>query len=412
MKVPMKARIRINAVNLGYRIYPYPWRRRTAAAMAWGAGVARRLARPAAYMSVGAIVVVLLVALAVSLYRLWAVPPWYLLQNPGNNAKAIIEYRTAMAAVVSVLLQLTGGALLITGLVLAWREWRSGRETALAEEFGRAIDSLSSSTLEVRLSAFYRLERVATESARDYTAVLEILRSYVSRHLTEQRGKTPAGVCTPSDDTRAALGVLLRLRKTANDRTFLDLSRVDLSRGHLANTSLDHVDLSSADLSGADLTGVNIRGSNLRSAGLNAATLTGASLDRSDLSDADLRHANFAGASLIGTVMSGVRARAASFRGSDIASVFCDGDFRDASFFDATCDLASLRGDFRGADLRVKVGKNKMNAFRVFVDDRTKFPDECRPELPPGKPLPAYDDRGNGRPIPAAAPTQTPHTPG
>jgi len=408
MKTPIKMRL-FNTLHsrLAYRIFPDRWRRRAATAPAWGARAAKRHARSAAYVSVGAIAVALLVALAVSLYRLWVVPGWYLQENPGNNAKAIMEYKTAMAAVVGVLAQLAGGVLLISGLALAWREWRTGREISLAEEFARAIDALSSTTVEVRLSAFYRLERVATESGRDYTAVLEILRSYVSRHLTEQREKTPTGVFTLSDDTRAALGVLLRLRKTANDQTFLDLSRVNLSRAHLVNTSLNCVDLSSADLSQADLTGVNIQGSNLRSARLYRATLAGASLNCSNLDDADLRYANFAGASFNSTVMIGVRARGANFRGSYIPTLLGDGDFRDTSFFDATCFLGSLRGDFRGADLRVKFRKGTLTGYWVFVDERTKFPDDSRPD-PLRENPPSYDDQGDGRPISPAAPTQIP----
>jgi len=370
------------------------------------------LARPALYAAIGLLVCGILALVAFTGYRLWAIPAWYLEQHPGTDAQAMNEYRIAMGPVFAGLVQLAGGLLLVIGLVLAWREWRTTRGIALTEEFSRAIDALASAACEVRLSAVYRLERVATESSRDYAAIFEILAHFLKGRLP-WRGDDISAIPPLQADAGAAITVLGRLGRihgrstwpwspSARNRPCVppDLAGADLRRVSLRGAFFQNAVLTGADLTQADLSGANLDGANLSNARLKEARLQDASLCWIKANGADLRSANLAGANLGFAHLFEVCARKACFARAHLENTILGGDFREASFLqaDLVC-VEGLSGDFRGANLQVN-GPGWLFFHRMapwtYGDERTVMPKDYRTRLPepsgPHSMLPKCED--------------------
>jgi uncharacterized protein YjbI with pentapeptide repeats len=97
----------------------------------------------------------------------------------------------------------------------------------------------------VRLGGIYALERLAVDSERDHSTVVEVLSA-----LTRERSKPPEepiGIDTkpaPATDVQAAIAVLGRLPARA------DVSRGDLLGAHLTGARLDRANLNGAYLDG------------------------------------------------------------------------------------------------------------------------------------------------------------------
>src|SRR4029450_539414 len=115
------------------------------------------------------------------------------------------------------------------------------------------------------------LERIAKDSKRDHSTVVEVLSAFVREHidsvpsLIERFGDgslrgAPYSNPKPTTDVRAALTVLGRLPHR------LGIDRADLSSGEFTG----------ADLIRANLSGFRFVGANLQSADLHWANLQGA----------------------------------------------------------------------------------------------------------------------------------------
>src|SRR4051812_14264178 len=108
-----------------------------------------------------------------------------------------------------------------------------------------AIRPRSAWPLDVRLGGIYALERLAVDSERDHSTVVEVLSA-----LTRERSKPPEepiGIDTkpaPATDVQAAIAVLGRLPARA------DVSRGDLLGAHLTGARLDRANLNGAYLDG------------------------------------------------------------------------------------------------------------------------------------------------------------------
>lgn len=214
------------------------------------------------------------------------------------------------------LAQVLGGLALLGGLWLTLRQVKASERTAasavdgqVTERFSRAVEHLGSDQLPLRLGGIYALERIARDSERDHSTVLEVLIAFI-------RDAAPAGDChrerysaneaptPPRPDVQAALTVVGR-RKTENDsgRT-LDLSRTDLR--------------------GADFRGLDFRKARFYLACLQAASFRGAQVREADFSAASLygvifTDAQLDGANLITALTGGTCCRGASLRGTMVS---------------------------------------------------------------------------------------------
>jgi hypothetical protein len=281
---------------------------------------------------------------------------------PSDQASAVNDIRTT-------LLQGLGGAALLIGAYLTWRQVQVSREGQITERFTRAVGQLGESTIDVRLGGIYALERIAIDSKADRRTIHEVLCAYVRQHAPVRPPDNPA---SPGDrlggvsglaakrelaweadqhpplrvravDVQAAMTVLgRRLRVPDNEQ--LELSRVKLLHADLREANLIHADLHYSDLSGSNLVGADLHLADLTGIRLPAAVLLGANLYQADLrtallwhaqlEDADLRAADLAGADLSGAHLQRAHLEQADLRGTDLsgtdlASVDLDGAVAD-----------------------------------------------------------------------------------
>lgn len=87
------------------------------------------------------------------------------------------------------LAQILGGAILLAGLGFTWWRIEVGRQGQLTERFIRAVEQLATNSVSVRVGAIYALARLAKESDRDRTAVIDLLAAFVREHAP--RGSNP-----------------------------------------------------------------------------------------------------------------------------------------------------------------------------------------------------------------------------
>jgi hypothetical protein len=271
------------------------------------------------------------------------------------------------------LLQGLGGAVLLLGAYVAWRQVQTSRDQLqhdreqlqqnaattrdqlelirqgqLTERFTRAVDQLGnkSGQLDVVLGGIYALEQIARDSDSYRATVGEVLTAYVRSHAPwppTQKGQPPAdmpinelcALCDRAPDVSAAVTVLGRGGFAAAAGTIgLDLRRVDLRK----------VDASCADLQGADLTGAQLQGAYLARARLHEANLTGAQLQGANLTGARLHEAYLGGAQLYEARLAGAQLQGANLTGAHLNKAYLAG----ARLHEANLTGARLHG--AGAD--------------------------------------------------------------
>lgn len=287
-----------------------------------------------------------------------------------NTEKATLEnqYRATLA-------QILGGIAVGIGLYYTWRRitiaeedlkatqenikiaqdnLKVSQEGQITERFTRAVDQLGNEKMGIRLGGIYALERIASESERDYWPIMEILTAYVRINSSVDKSRcanfstvfplsmdiqnceiAKKGLLDMNklSDIQAALTVLGRRKYTYNNgeseklnlcMTNLGMTNLamahfegtnfamahlevtNLTQTHLegANLSMSHFNnltvLTRANLEGADLMGANLAGTYLEEANLVGANLMGANLTAARLTYARLERANLEGANLQG----------------------------------------------------------------------------------------------------------------
>lgn len=283
--------------------------------------------------------------LAVLLVSIIVIPRWlYPPLSPADlrgiaSAQARIQLQQAQSQLAndarSSVLQSLAGLLVVVGAMATWRQVHISREGQITERFTRAVDQLGSDNVDVRIGGIYALERIATNSPVDRTAIQYLLGAFVRNHATWPVG-APDGPQHPTaavdeqlpylgvraPDIQAAVGVLGRrppspgagmlylsrtdlrgLQLVSAELTGVQIRHTNLARAFLRETRLDRSDLKDTDLRGADLENARLTG-----ADLSHAYLQGANLRRADLSHADLHGTNLTGAVLDGTVLTGAHA--------------------------------------------------------------------------------------------------------
>jgi hypothetical protein len=73
------------------------------------------------------------------------------------------------------------GALAFTGLtfILSRRTFRLTEQGQVTDRYTKAIEQLGPDKLDVRIGSIYALERVAYDSARDHSTVMEVLAAFI-----------------------------------------------------------------------------------------------------------------------------------------------------------------------------------------------------------------------------------------
>ena len=202
------------------------------------------------------------------------------------------------------LLTLAAGLFAAGALIYTARNFTLSREGQVTERYTKAIEQLGSDKLDVRIGGIYALERVARDSARDHSTVMEVLTAFIREHSREQWPPPDPGGREQerwtSPDIQAAATVIGR-RYTKRDIERINLygaylvhaylRDVDLTRARLRDAKLTGAILDGADLTGADLTGADFRDADLTGAQLDGAKLIGARLDGAKLTGADLHGA-------------------------------------------------------------------------------------------------------------------------
>jgi hypothetical protein len=183
----------------------------------------------------------------------------------------------------------------------------------VADRYTRAIEQLGSAELAIRLGGIYALERIARDSARDHSTVMEVLTAFVRETPCLATPAAPAprpdrlGRPRLRADVQAAISVIGRRNVTYDhpDRR-IDLAEANLGGADLAGADLHGADLAQANLTDAELTGADLARANLWRANLTRAALIGSNLAGAILEDADLTEAKLAEADLNGANLRGV----------------------------------------------------------------------------------------------------------
>ena len=219
------------------------------------------------------------------------------------------------------LLTLAAGLFAAGALVYTARNFTLSREGQVTDRYTKAIEQLGSDKLDVRIGGIYALERVARDSAKDHSTVMEVLAAFIREHSREQWPPPDPGGREQerwtSPDIQAAATVIGR-RYAKRDIERINLYGAYLVHAYLRDADLTRARLRDAKLIGAILDGTDLTGADLRDANLTGADLSHANLDGADLTGADLRDADLTGAQLDGAKLIGARLDGAKLTGADL----------------------------------------------------------------------------------------------
>jgi hypothetical protein len=270
----------------------------------------------------------------------WVLGPgaaWVLAHFDGVRGLAGKDLAAALDAVRGRALAIATGLIALVAVYYtarnadtARRTFRLGEQGHVTDRYTKAIEQLGSDKLDIRLGGIYALERIARDSARDHSTVMEVLAAFVREHSqdvetdTSEDGKPPG--LRLRTDLQAAVTVIGR-RDSAQDTSGvrLNLSGADLAGADLAGADLAHAKLITTDLTGANLTPADLTGADLRGAKLTDAHLSVANLTNANLSGANLTRAYLAGANLSGTKLTNARLTGANLTGANLEGADLDG---------------------------------------------------------------------------------------
>jgi uncharacterized protein YjbI with pentapeptide repeats len=279
----------------------------------------------------------------------------------------------AEAGIRSSMIQVIGGAILITGLYFTSRGFRLTREGHITDRYSKAIEQLGNINADVRIGGIYALERIARDSAADRETIIEVLTTFVREH-------TSAGHHTPSNakieaDVQAAISVVARRPNVEAETRRLDFY---------------HSGLNDASFRSGDF-----RGAMILYCRLDGASFAGARLDRADLSFGRARGAAFTRASARGVGFVNAKYTHGWFLAADLTDADfygCDltgseferryaedGDppIQPAVVTNARFTKAILTGtNLRGVDLRTVQGLTPDQLKEAITDENTLLPEE------------------------------------
>ncbi|SDH67433.1 Pentapeptide repeat-containing protein [Actinokineospora alba] len=211
----------------------------------------------------------------------------------------------------------------------------------VTDRFGKAVEQLASEKLTVRHGGIYALERLAQDSPRDHSTIMEILTAFV-------RTQAPLSSCPQvlvaepvlAVDVQSALTVIGRRATKFDSVNRLDLSKTCLRGANLSSLDFGNANFNDADLGrsllwrtklresifwntvftsssmiGADFTGAQLASTKFTSAELDTRTggkyTMATNLALADFTRADLSKADFTGANVEGVALTEAQRREA-----------------------------------------------------------------------------------------------------
>jgi len=225
------------------------------------------------------------------------------------------------------LLTLGAGLVALAALVYTARSFTLSRQGQVTDRYTRAIEQLGSDKLDVRIGGIYALERVARDSSRDHSTVMEVLAAFIREHSHEPwQPPRPANwrrgpETGPRPDVQAAATVIGR-REVSRDLRQINLSGADLSRAQLPQADLARCDLHYSNLTGANLFRAKLRETEFVGADLTRANLNGADLYNANFTLAIMRETLLGGATLGWAIFSGAKLADLSLRDVDLTDVY------------------------------------------------------------------------------------------
>jgi uncharacterized protein YjbI with pentapeptide repeats len=348
-----------------------------------------------------------------------------------------------------------GGPFVIWRTIIAAQQVSVARESHYTSLFTKAIEQLGATrevkaldhsgaptlhtepNLEVRLGAIYALERIALDSERDHSPIMETLCAYVRQNVaapaaepedvlpgTREYAVWVRSLPRPRADVLAVMKVLGRRPQTrigtelkdlgSVERTPFDLTAVNLQRVRLKNLRLAHLDLTGSSLEGAYLMHVdfsdtelygcsfaesivsnckfdnasamtlNMRGAHLRRTTARAALLSDASFSEARLYDCDFANANLEGVKFVRS-----RVRGSDFRDTDLTAA----ELMGSSWSKCSVDNAKLEAAMfasvhdegqRITDFSKVTGLNSEQIASAFGTKAVKLPPGV--QMPPSWP--------------------------
>jgi hypothetical protein len=254
------------------------------------------------------------------------------------------ERRTAnWSAVTSVITALTAvGALIFTALSLnATRDQIAVAEQGqYTDRYSRAVEQLGQQgpdRLQIRLGGIYALERLARDSPRDQSTIIEVLTTFVRTSASPRANRDISCSDTPpTPDVQAVLTVLGRRIPAHDSGVKLRLNNLCLVGANLASANLNKADLDETDLRNGYLVDANMKGASLNEAilsdtNLSDADLSGAFLTGANFTNAELNHVTLVNAELTWAIFTNSTIFGADFTGANLEYVSIDGAHSDSN---------------------------------------------------------------------------------
>lgn len=230
----------------------------------------------------------------------------------------------------------TAGALIFTAfsvqatqnqVTIARGQAATEQQGQLTDRFTKSVEQLGSDKLEVRVGGVYAMERIARDSPRDHSSVMDVLIAFVR----EQPPVNASDVVRYSDlpaDLQESITFIVGQR---------DIEHEDKGSFQFV---LDEAPLGGATLSDANLSRIDFRNADFQSADIRRANLM-----RSDLSNGYFYHALLNDANLSSTILAGANLEYADLRNADLRNAdLRNADLHSASVAGANLDGANLDG--------------------------------------------------------------------
>ena len=177
---------------------------------------------------------------------LWRVPQWGVPDSIVDE-KEKAELLNANRDNVFKGIQTIAGLGFILTAYLAWCNYKLTEDKNVTERFSKAVEMLADDKLSVRIGGIYSLERIAKDSAEDYTVVMEVLTAFIreKRSIDHINCSSTTKI---TQDIQSALTVIGR-RKIQSNETRLDLSYTNLRYAKFRIHGLDKANFNRVDSS-------------------------------------------------------------------------------------------------------------------------------------------------------------------
>jgi uncharacterized protein YjbI with pentapeptide repeats len=334
---------------------------------------------------------------------IWLVPIWQVKSLKGKKGgqdqsefeleKERIKLRDDTRKTIA---QIIGGAFLLLGLFATYNTFelnRQGqelsREGQVTERFSKAVALLDSEDISVRVGGLYALERIAKDSPKDHSTIMEILAAFIrekSKEQKEQFNKAKfinpkpeniAAITTSPTDVKAAI-IIIGRRNVENDKEdfVFNLSNSNLSDANLKGAILIGADLSFVNFSNANLVGANLEGANLFKANLASVNFSGANLSFVSFIGASPSDGNFSGANLSFARLDSANLKSSKFSFTNLsnASLF-EVDLSGADLSSSNLSNANLfEANLSGADLFDSSTVSFEQLSTTVINSQTRLP--------------------------------------